>query len=104
MALKEDMPFASEVPSNSIESTGTMSGDGTRQLLHSGAWTLATGLLAVALAKFVFGGIGPEGPHTNSGWLALIVAMMCLPFGSLLLLLGIAKWMRNRTLHSGHKS
>jgi len=104
MALKEDMPFAAEVPSNSIESTGTMSGDGTRQLLHSGAWTLAAGLLAVVLAKFVFGGIGPEGPHTNSGWLALIVALMCLPFGSLLLLLGIAKWLRNRARNSEHKS
>jgi len=32
-------------------------------------------------------------------WLALIVALMCLPFGALLLLLGIAKFLRNRRLY-----
>lgn len=73
-------------------------GDGTRQLLQSGAGTLAAGVFAAALTQFVFGGIGPQGPHTNSGWLALIVAMMCLPFGFLLSLLGVAKWFRNRRL------
>ncbi len=88
--MKEDMPIAAEAP------TQPTSGDGTRQLLLSGIWTMAAGLASVGLAKFVFGGIGPEGPHTNPGWIALIVAMMCLPFGSLLLLLGLAKWLRNR--------
>ncbi len=39
-----------------------------------------------------------HGPHTNSGWLALLLAMMCLPFGSMLTLLGAAKWLRNRRL------
>ena len=73
-------------------------GDGTRQLLQSGAGTLVAGIFAAALTQFVFGGIGPQGPHTNSGWLALIVAMMCLPFGFLLSLLGVAKWLRNRRL------
>jgi len=72
-------------------------GDGTRQLLQSGGGTLATGILAAALTQFVFGGIGPEGPHTNSGWLALIIALMCLPFGFLLSLLGVAKWLRLRS-------
>ena len=72
-------------------------GDGTRQLLQSGGGTLAAGLLAAALAQFAFGGIGPQGPHTNSGWLALIVALMCLPFGFLLSLLGVAKWLRLRS-------
>ena len=70
--------------------------DGTRQLLRWGGWTLAVGLLAAALAKTVFGGIGEQGPHTNSGWMALIVAMMCLPFGCMLFFLGAAKWLRNR--------
>jgi hypothetical protein len=28
----------------------------------------------------------------------LIVALMCLPFGGLLLTLGIAKWLRNRSI------
>lgn len=75
-------------------------GDGTRQLLQSGGGTLAAGVLAAALAQFAFGGIGPQGPHTNSGWLALIVALMCLPFGFLVSLLGVAKWLRNRGLRS----
>ncbi|MGA7315495.1 MAG: hypothetical protein WBX22_16135 [Silvibacterium sp.] len=72
--------------------------DGTRQLLQSGGWTIAAGLLAALLTATVFGGITRQGPHTNSGWLALIVALMCLPFGSLLFLLGAAKWLRNRRL------
>ena len=69
--------------------------DGTRQLLRWGLSTLVTGILAALLTKFVFGGIGAQGPHTNSGWLALMVAMMCLPFGTMLTLLGSAKWLRN---------
>lgn len=73
-------------------------GDGTRQLLQSGCGTLAAGILASLLMQFVFGGIGPQGPHTNSGWLLLIIALMCLPFGFLLTLLGVAKWFRNRRL------
>ena len=72
--------------------------DGTRQLLQSGGWTIAAGLLAALLMFTVFGGITRQGPHTNSGWLALIVALMCLPFGSLLFALGAAKWFRNRRM------
>jgi len=79
-------------------------GDGTRQLLQSGGGTLATGILAAALTQLVFGGIGREGPHTNSGWLALIIALMCLPFGFLLSLLGVAKWLRNRRLGRNNQS
>ena len=79
-------------------------GDGTRQLLQSGGGTLATGIVAAALTQFAFGGIGPQGPHTNSGWLALIVALMCLPFGFLLSLLGVAKWLRNRRLRRNSQS
>jgi hypothetical protein len=56
------------------------------------------GVLAALATGTIFGGIGDHGPHTNSGWLSLIVAMMCLPFGSLLFLLGGAKWLRNRRL------
>jgi hypothetical protein len=72
--------------------------DGTRQLLHGGGWTFLAGLLAAAATQFLFGGIGRQGPHTNSGWLSLIVALNCLPFGLLLFLLGFAKWLRNRSL------
>jgi hypothetical protein len=72
--------------------------DGTRQLLQGAFWILLTGLLAAAATRFLFGGISIHGPHTNAGWLSLIVAMMCLPFGSMLLLLGGAKYLRNRRL------
>lgn len=75
--------------------------DGTPQLLRGGAWTVATGLLAALLLEVFFGGISRTGASTNAGWLALIVALMCLPFGGLLLLLGLAKWLRNRRLARG---
>jgi len=75
--------------------------DGTRQLLQSGGWTIAAGVLAAVLMVTVFGGVTRQGPHTNSGWLALIVALMCLPFGSLLFALGAAKWFRNRRMKRG---
>jgi hypothetical protein len=72
--------------------------DGTRQLLQWGASTVGAGLLAGLLLVTVLGGFSPTGAHTNAGWLALIVALMCLPFGSLLLALGVAKWLRNRAI------
>ena len=75
-----------------------MPDDGTRQLLRAGIWILVVGGLAALLTATVFGGIGRHGPHTNSGWLSLLLAMMCLPFGSMLTLLGAAKWLRNRRL------
>jgi hypothetical protein len=76
----------------------TQPDDGTRQLLQTGIWTLAAGVLAALLTATVFGGIGRQGPHTNSGWLTLMVAMMCVPFGFILFALGAAKWLRNRRL------
>jgi hypothetical protein len=72
--------------------------DGTRQLLQGAFWTLLTGILAALATRFVFGGIGIHGPHTNAGWISLIISMMCLPFGTMLLLLGGAKYLRNRRL------
>jgi hypothetical protein len=72
--------------------------DGTRQLLQGAFWTLLTGILAAGATRFLFGGVGIHGPHTNAGWIALIVAMMCLPFGMMLLLLGGAKYLRNRRM------
>ncbi len=70
-------------------------GDGTHQLLISGFWTMLVGLVAAAMTVFVFGGVGPQGAHSNPGWLSLMVAMMSTPFAILLLLLGGAKWLRN---------
>jgi hypothetical protein len=57
---------------------------------------IAAGLLAVALLQTLLGGFSPTGAKTNTGWMALIVALMCLPFGSLLAALGVAKALRRR--------
>jgi hypothetical protein len=73
-------------------------GDGTAELLRGGGFMVGTGLLAGLLLLTLFGGVTQTGAKTNGGWLALIVALMCLPFGALLLTLGIAKWLRNRRL------
>jgi drug/metabolite transporter (DMT)-like permease len=70
--------------------------DGTALLLRTGLWILLVGGLAALLTATVGGGIGEHGPHTNGGWLLLILAMMCLPFGTMLTVLGTAKWLRNR--------
>ncbi len=67
-----------------------------RLLIRTGGGCLATGLACAALMLTVFGGVTRQGPHTNSGWLALIVAMMCLPFGTILLTLGLAKYLGHR--------
>ena len=70
--------------------------DGTRQLLQWGSSMVAIGLICVALLLTLLGGYSRTGASTNSGWFALIVALTCLPFGTLLLTLGVAKWLRNR--------
>lgn len=72
--------------------------DGTRALLRAGGGILLAGAVAAILALTVFGPIGIHGPHSNGGWLALMAAMMCLPFGFMLFALGFAKWLRNRRL------
>jgi hypothetical protein len=72
--------------------------DGARQLLHWGASMLGAGLVAAVLLETVLGGFSPTGAHTNTGWFALIVALMCIPFGGLLTALGAAKALRNRIL------
>lgn len=69
--------------------------DGTRQLLQWGGSMVGAGLLCVLLLVTVLGGYSRTGASTNAGWFALIVALMCLPFGGLLLTLGVAKWIRN---------
>jgi hypothetical protein len=76
----------------------TLPGDGTTQLLQWGGSIVGSGILAAALLETVLGGFSSTGASTNGGWFALIVALMCLPFGSLLLALGVAKWLRNRRL------
>jgi predicted histidine transporter YuiF (NhaC family) len=69
----------------------------TRTLLRTGGALLGTGLIAAMLIFTSFGGIPRrQGPHTNAGWLALMVAMGCLPTGTMTLLLGIAKAIGDR--------
>ena len=86
--------MAPELPSTQLPSAD----DGTSQLLRWGSLILATGVLAIALLLTVLGGVGVEGAHSNAGWFALIVAMMCVPFGLMLTTLGAAKWLRRRNL------
>ena len=57
---------------------------------------VGTGALCTVLLMTVLGGFTRLGASTNTGWFALIVALMCVPFGGLLLTLGVAKWLRNR--------
>lgn len=68
----------------------------TRKILKTGSVIFGAGAIAAALMFTVFGGVTRQGPHTNLGWMALIVAMGCLPLGSITLLLGIAKLLGNR--------
>jgi len=68
----------------------------TRKILKFGSALLLTGGIAAALMLTVFGGVTHQGPHTNLGWMALIVTMGCLPLGCIALLLGIAKLFGNR--------
>ena len=63
----------------------------TRTLLRTGLIIFGTGVISVVLASTVFGGIGHQGPHTNGGWLCLMLAMGCLPTGTLTLLLATIK-------------
>ena len=63
----------------------------TRKILRTGLIIFGTGVLSVVLILTLFGGLGHQGPHTNAGWLALIVALGCLPTGTLTLLLAIIK-------------
>ena len=72
--------------------------DGTRQLLQWGGSIVGTGVLAAILLETLLGGISPTGASTNTGWFAFIVALGCIPFGLMLLTLGVAKWLRNRRI------
>ncbi|GAC1364461.1 MAG: hypothetical protein NVSMB3_12940 [Acidobacteriaceae bacterium] len=64
----------------------------TRKLLSTGLIIFLTGALSAASIYLFFGGITRhQGPHTNSGWLALMLAMGCLPTGTLTLALALTK-------------
>lgn len=75
-----------------------MPGDGTRELLRWGGTMVGIGAFAALLLVTALGGYTSLGASTNTGWFALIVALTCIPFGGMLLTLGLAKWFRNRRL------
>ncbi|HUD22075.1 MAG TPA: hypothetical protein VMQ60_04460 [Acidobacteriaceae bacterium] len=68
----------------------------TRQLFRAGLAIFLSGAVAAVWALTLGGGISRQGPHSNSGWLALMVAMGCLPLGTLTLLLALAKLIGGR--------
>jgi hypothetical protein len=68
----------------------------TRKLLRTGLLIFGTGVIAAALMFVSFGGVTRQGPHTNLGWLALMLAMGCLPTGFLTLLLAALKLIGDR--------
>ena len=72
-------------------------GADTRKLLTTGGVIFLSGLLCIGLLFAVFGGASHQGPHTNGGWLMLILALGCLPTGLLSLALGLAKFIGERT-------
>lgn len=72
--------------------------DGTRQLLQWGGSIVGAGVVAAVLLETVLGGFTRTGAHTNAGWFALILVLGCIPFGGMLLTLGLAKWLRNRRI------
>jgi hypothetical protein len=70
----------------------------TRKLVRTGFLIFGTGAIAAALIFTSFGGIARhQGPHTNLGWLALMLAMGCLPTGFLTLLLAAVKLIGDRS-------
>ncbi len=68
----------------------------TRKLLTTGSIIFLTGAIAALLMFAAFGGVTKQGPHTNGGWLCLMVTMGCLPTGVLTLALGLAKLIGER--------
>jgi len=87
------MPSTSQIPEPNRR---TQPDDGTRQLLRWGGSMVGTGVLCLLLLVTVLGGYTRLGASTNTGWFTLIVALMCIPFGLMLLALGVAKWRQNR--------
>ncbi|HEX4156246.1 MAG TPA: hypothetical protein VHY48_11590 [Acidobacteriaceae bacterium] len=69
----------------------------TRKFLTIGSALSFIGALFAALMLTVFGGVTHQGPHTNMGWISLIILMGCLPLGLLSLLFGLAKLIGDRS-------
>ena len=63
----------------------------TRKLLTTGTAILLVGAISALLIFTAFGGVTREGPHTNAGWLALVIALGCVPTAAMTLFLGLIK-------------
>lgn len=63
----------------------------TRKILSTGVLIFGTGVVAAGSVPLFFGGYTHQGPHTSAGWLALVVALGCLPTGLLTLFLAFLK-------------
>ena len=68
----------------------------TRAILRTGIYIFGSGVLCSALMLYAFGGVSRQGPHTNAGWLCLMIAMGCLPTGTLTLCLAALKIVGDR--------
>ena len=68
----------------------------TRTLLRTGLSILSVGAACAASVALLFGGYTRHGPQTNAGWLALVVALGCVPTGTLTLLLATLKLLGDR--------
>jgi len=81
----------------SAEKKGRLRQD-TRAILRVSSIIEAVGVV-FAFLVWLSGGMTVHGPKNNFGWLALLIALGCIPTGSFFLLLGIAKFFgdRNRT-------
>jgi hypothetical protein len=88
--------FNEKMPSDPRFNRSSMPDDGTRQLLQGGGSIVGAGVVAGVLLETLLGGFTRTGAHTNAGWFALILVLGCIPFGSMLLALGAAKWLKNR--------
>jgi hypothetical protein len=78
-----------------LETTGRKTGKmrpDTRAILRVAAAIELLGLVCAG-AVWAGGGLTVHGPHTDIGWLWMIVALGCLPTGTFFLLLGTAKWL-----------
>ncbi|HZC43232.1 MAG TPA: hypothetical protein VE195_03595 [Acidobacteriaceae bacterium] len=94
-------PAPLKMPSRPPSAGSPKPDDGTRALLKAGFWIMLVSLLSLLLTETVFGGIGIYGARSNGGWLFLMFALMGVPFSLMLLVLGGAKWLRNRRLNRG---
>lgn len=94
-------PAPLKMPSRLPRDRAPRPDDGTRALLKAGFWIMLVSLLSLLLTETVFGGIGIYGARSDGGWLFLMFALMGVPFSLMLLVLGGAKWLRNRRLRRG---